>query len=73
MHPTTAPHSSRLVRLLQEHPDITAMSDEEVRKWREKHEIVVTGKDIPKPVTSFATSPFPGKKMHGQGNGGRLD
>ena len=35
------------------------MTDEEVRKWREENQIIITGSDIPKPVLSFDVSPFP--------------
>ncbi len=44
----------------QDHPDVAKRSVEEVLAWRKEHEIEVFGKDIPKPVTTFATSPFPG-------------
>ena len=43
-----------------EHPDITAMPEEEASQWRASNEIVCLGKDIPKPVLTFETSPFPG-------------
>ncbi|CAE7840851.1 DBP2, partial [Symbiodinium sp. KB8] len=42
-----------------EHPDITARSDAAVSEWRAKHEITCTGAGVPKPVLSFAESPFP--------------
>jgi len=45
----------------QEHPDVTAKSDADVAKWRAENEITVVGDNIPKPVTTFDTSPFPGK------------
>ena len=40
---------------------MTARPEEEVAKWRAEHEIKVVGQNIPKPVTTFAHSPFPGK------------
>lgn len=42
-----------------EHPNVTARSEEEVNEWRKQHEIRVIGANIPKPVVSFAESPFP--------------
>ena len=53
--------SVRLFADSQEHPDITKMTDEEVAAWRKEKQITVYGENIPKPVLTFAQSPFPGK------------
>ena len=42
-----------------EHPDITKRSQKDVDAFYKKHEIVLQGKDIPKPVMTFEESPFP--------------
>jgi hypothetical protein len=42
-----------------EHPEITAQPEEAVSAWRATNEITVTGDAIPRPVTTFQTSPFP--------------
>ena len=43
----------------QEHPAVQAMSDEEVRAFREKHAMNLQGTGIPKPVRSFIEASFP--------------
>lgn len=44
----------------QEHPDVSAVTDEEVAEWRKKHEITVLGEGIPKNVQTFEEASFPG-------------
>jgi hypothetical protein len=44
----------------QEHPDITKRPAEVDEAWRKSNNIEVFGKNIPKPVMTFPTSPFPG-------------
>lgn len=39
---------------------MTKMPESEVKEWRERHDIIVQGDDIPKPVLNFDYSPFPG-------------
>ena len=46
-----------------EHPDVKARSERDVEDWRQKHQIVVRGKDLPKPVLTFQESPFPSKPL----------
>lgn len=43
----------------QEHPAVQAMTDEEVRAFREKHAMNLQGTGIPKPVRSFVEASFP--------------
>jgi len=42
-----------------EHPAVTAMLQQEVDDWRGRHEITVTGTNIPKPVRSFEEASVP--------------
>ena len=42
-----------------EHPDVKNRSDQEVRAYRDKHEISCIGQNIPKPTTSFEEASFP--------------
>lgn len=44
----------------QEHPEVQALSEQNVLAWRSKHEMIVTGNNIPRPVQSFAQANFPG-------------
>merc|ERR1719211_810126 len=43
----------------QEHPQVQALSEQDVASWRQKHEMIVTGNNIPRPVQSFAQANFP--------------
>lgn len=43
-----------------EHPAVSARTDQEVDAYRNEHEVVITGTDAEKPVTTFEESPFPG-------------
>ncbi|KAI5180743.1 ATP-dependent RNA helicase DDX5/DBP2 [Nematocida sp. AWRm80] len=42
-----------------EHPEVEKMTEEEVRKIREKFEMTVTGDSVPKPCTNFRQVGFP--------------
>ncbi len=42
-----------------EHPDVKNRSDKEVRAYRKKHDITVTGNNVPKPTTKFEEASFP--------------
>lgn len=45
-----------------EHPDVQKRSEEEVRRYREEHEIIVTdpsGMGVPKPTQTFVEASFP--------------
>jgi len=42
-----------------EHPSITAMPEEEVNSWREKHTMEVIGRNVPKPVRTFNDAGLP--------------
>lgn len=42
-----------------EHPDVKNRSEDEVKQFRDKHDICVTGKTIPKPTTTFDEASFP--------------
>lgn len=42
-----------------EHPEVTKQSSEEVEQWRQRHDITVSGKNIPKVVHSFEHASFP--------------
>ncbi len=42
-----------------EHPDVTARSEREIEEYRLKHEMNCFGKNVPKPVFSFAEASFP--------------
>ena len=43
-----------------EHPNVTAMTAEEVTAFHAKHDITTIGKDIPKPIRTFEEASFPG-------------
>lgn len=43
-----------------ESPSVAAMSDREVDEYRQRREITVEGRDVPKPVKSFRDIGFPG-------------
>lgn len=43
-----------------ESPAVAAMSEREVEEYRQRREITVDGRDIPKPVKSFHDVGFPG-------------
>ena len=43
----------------QEHPQVAAKSDEEIKAFREEKKINVKGENIPKPVSTFEESRFP--------------
>eukprot|EP01133_Synstelium_polycarpum_P004210 gene4210-4905_t len=43
----------------EEDKDLTAMTESEVTEFRSTSEMVVTGRDIPKPIRTFAQSKFP--------------
>ncbi|KAJ2097043.1 ATP-dependent RNA helicase dbp2 [Coemansia sp. S100] len=43
----------------KESPIVSARSRQEVDEYREKHQMTVTGNNIPKPITSFAEANFP--------------
>ncbi|SPO02904.1 probable ATP-dependent RNA helicase dbp2 [Cephalotrichum gorgonifer] len=43
----------------KEHPDVTARSQAEVDAFRAKHEMSVTGREVPKPVETFDEAGFP--------------
>lgn len=45
-----------------EHPEVTKQSDEEIQRWRQKHDITVNGNNIPKAVHSFQHASFPGRR-----------
>ncbi|KAF4668979.1 ATP-dependent RNA helicase dbp2 [Perkinsus chesapeaki] len=48
-----------------EHPDVTAMSPEEIEKVRKDREItVVHGKDVPRPIVTFEQAGFPDYILH---------
>ena len=42
-----------------EHPDVTKMTAEETKNLRQKHEITVSGTNIPKPVRTFEEASVP--------------
>ena len=42
-----------------EHPAVTALSEREVRGWRERHCIEVSDSRAPKPVRTFLEAAFP--------------
>lgn len=42
-----------------EHPDVKNRSDDEVKQFRDKHDIRVIGKNVPKPTTTFDEASFP--------------
>tara|TARA_R110002050_G_scaffold170404_1_gene302225 strand:+ start:285 stop:1094 length:810 start_codon:yes stop_codon:yes gene_type:complete len=42
-----------------EHPDVTAMTDREIQELRDRQEVRVEGRDIPKPVRTFLEASFP--------------
>lgn len=44
----------------KESPAVRAMTEEEVNEYRQRREITVEGRDVPKPVTSFHDVGFPG-------------
>lgn len=44
---------------LQEHPAVTAMTQDEVSEWRGRAEITVAGTDVPKPVRTFEEASVP--------------
>lgn len=44
-----------------EHPAIQQLSPQEVAAFRDEHDIVVKGNDIPKPVRTFEEASFPSK------------
>jgi len=46
----------------QEAPTVAAMTEEEVRAWRQEVGISVQGTGIPKPIRTFEESQFPGKR-----------
>ena len=43
-----------------ESPSVAAMSEREVEEYRQRREITVEGRDIPKPVKNFRDVGFPG-------------
>lgn len=43
-----------------ESPSVAAMSETEVEEYRQRREITVEGRDVPKPVKSFRDVGFPG-------------
>jgi len=42
-----------------EHPDVTKRSDEEANAWRASKQIVVVGRDVPKPCFTFEEASMP--------------
>ena len=46
-----------------ESPSVAAMSDKEVEEYRQRREITVEGRDVPKPVKSFRDVGFPGNLL----------
>ena len=42
-----------------EHPDVTKMTDAEVKAQRDAGQIIIKGENIPKPVQTFLQSGFP--------------
>jgi ATP-dependent RNA helicase DDX5/DBP2 len=42
-----------------EHPDVTAMSDADVKAIHAKHAMICVGRDVPKPVRTFIEGSFP--------------
>lgn len=43
-----------------EAPSVAAMTEREVEEYRQRREITVEGRDVPKPVKSFRDVGFPG-------------
>lgn len=43
-----------------ESPSVAAMSERDVEEYRQRREITVEGRDVPKPVKSFHDVGFPG-------------
>lgn len=43
-----------------EHPAVSAMSDTEVKEYRQRRDITVEGENVPKPVRTFEEASFPG-------------
>ncbi|KAL8281471.1 hypothetical protein RQP46_006155 [Phenoliferia psychrophenolica] len=43
----------------EEEPLVTVRSDQEVQDYRLKHKIIVFGKNVPKPITTFGEAGFP--------------
>jgi superfamily II DNA/RNA helicase len=41
------------------HPDIVKRSNEEIERYRASNEILLEGKDVPRPITSFKEAGFP--------------
>uniref|UniRef100_A0AAV1UMY8 RNA helicase n=1 Tax=Peronospora matthiolae TaxID=2874970 RepID=A0AAV1UMY8_9STRA len=42
-----------------EHPDVTKRSEDQYDSWKREHQIIVTGKGVPKCVLSFEEASFP--------------
>lgn len=42
-----------------EHPDVKNLTQEDVKQFRSEHQMVMTGENIPRPMTSFAQAGFP--------------
>ncbi|OMJ15653.1 ATP-dependent RNA helicase dbp2 [Smittium culicis] len=42
-----------------EHPNISSRSEEEVKQYRDSHEMTLMGNGIPRPITSFDEAGFP--------------
>lgn len=42
-----------------EHPDVQKRSEQEAEHWRAQHQIVINGRDVPKPVFTFEEASMP--------------
>lgn len=68
LDPTNMPLITK--NFYKEHPDISAMSPKEIEEFRKTAQMVVSGTDIPKPVTEFSKANFPAtieKKLQADG------
>lgn len=47
-----------------ESPEVEGMTEREVEEYRQRREITVEGRDVPKPIKSFRDIGFPGTFSH---------
>lgn len=51
-------------RFYHEHPAVTARSEQEIEEYRRMKQIHVTGKGVPRPVSTFEEASFPSESQH---------
>lgn len=51
-------------RFYHEHPAVTSKTEQEIEEYRRAKQIHVTGKGVPRPVTSFEEASFPSYVLH---------